>query len=335
MNRFGNVLASLALCGAFTGSAATAETVTFSSPADFYGVSSELVGVAKYIEAIAGSFALNPAFDGDFELRVVDKGQLFGNPSENLEAVSSGAVQITYTTPQVLESLEPAFSVVNVPGLFRDFDQFHAAMNSEPWQAVHQNLADKGVTILGWIFNPGTLYFFSIEPLTSVDDFRGKKIRYPAGDAWRLAIEGLGAQPVPVPYTEVVTSLQTNLLDGLITNFAGGVPYFSLQDYAKYASIVPLSIQPDAIAVNTDWWLGLTDAQRDAIEKIFEVHSINPYFEAFNAGFIEDWAAQDGLEATVPDDVEAWLDRMAQATEPLLSGMDPALLQAIRDAAAE
>lgn len=334
MRKFKRAVTATAMGVALSVSAAFADEVTFSSPADFYGASSELVGVAKFVEAMAGSFALNPVFD-DFTIRVIDKGQLFANLSDNLEAVSSGAVQITYTTPQILETLEPDFSVVNVPGLFKDFDQFHRAMNSEPWQAVHRRLEDKGVTVLGWIFNPGTLYFFSINPLNSVEDFAGKKIRYPTGDAWRRAIEGLGAQPVAIPYTEVVTALQTNLLDGLITNFGGGVPLFNLERYAKHAYTVPLSIQPDAVVVNTDWWRGLSDEQRAAIELIFDVHSVNPYFEKLNSSLIDAWATQEGLQASIPADVDAWLARMAEATAPVLADIDQDLLDAIHAAAEE
>lgn len=193
-------------------------------------------------------------------------------------------------------------------------------------------VADKGVVILGWVFNGGNQYFFTRERLKTMDDLRGKRIRYPGGDAWRLSIEAFGAQGIALPYTEVVTSLQTNLIDGLITNFAGGVSAYSLRDYTPYATMVLLSTQPIAIVANADWWNGLTAEKRKSIELTFAVMDASAYFDNMRAGLVKDWAAVEGYEANYPADADAWIAKMQEAARPLLSDVDPALLEAIEAA---
>lgn len=226
-------VAAMALTGAaVTVGPAEAETVTFATAGPFFSTTTgEIYGVEKYVQLLDGLFRMDPAFGGDVEFQIFDRATMFANLAEDLEAVSTGAIQLTYSNPQTLESLEPAFKVVNFPALFRDFRHFDRTMQSEEWQAVHARLAEKGATVLGWVFNGGNQYFFTRERLNSMDDLQGMRIRYPGGDAWRLAIKSFGAQGIALPYTEVVTSLQTNLIDGLITNFAGGVAFYSLRDY--------------------------------------------------------------------------------------------------------
>jgi len=199
-----SVAAAALLISALGIEAVAAEKVTFSSSGNLYSPAAELVGASKYVEALDGLFRNHPAFAGKTEFSILDKGRLFNTLGEHLEAVSSGAIQMTYSTAQEMESLESAFKIVNVPGVFSDFIHFKRAMQSDAWQQVHKNLASKGVTVLAWVFDPGEPYLFSVNPLTSAEDLAGLKIRYPNGDGWRMAIEGLGARPIPMPYTEVV-----------------------------------------------------------------------------------------------------------------------------------
>ena len=333
MKQFSKIAAVAALTSLLAGPVLAADTITFATAGPFGSTTTgEIFGVEKYVQALDGLFSLDPAFRDGTTFQVFDRATMFANLAEDLEAVSTGAIQLTYSNAQTLESLAPEYKILNFPAMIKDFQHFKRAMKSEPWQAVESRLADKGAVILGWVFNGGNQYFFTRERLTSMDDLRGKRIRYPGGDAWRLSIEAFGAQGIALPYTEVVTSLQTNLIDGLITNFAGGVTAYSLRDYTPYATMVLLSAQPIAIVANADWWNGLTAEKRKAIELTFSVMDASAYFDNMRAGLVKDWAAVEGYEANYPADADAWIAKMQEAARPLLSGVDPALLEAIEAA---
>lgn len=56
------------------------------------------------------------------------------------------------------------------------------------------------------------------EPVTSFDDFQGKRVR--ASSQWMLNLLGdLGATPVSVPWSDTYQSLQSGAIDGVFTNY--------------------------------------------------------------------------------------------------------------------
>jgi len=327
-------LRSMVLAAALTAlalPAAAQEKVTFASPLPFYPGVAEGYGVTKYAEALEGLFKHHPAFAGKVEYVAYDRGALFANIAEHLEAVSTNAIQITYSVSQEMEALEPAYKVATAPGLFRDFGHFARAMDSDAWQAVEERLAsEKGVKVLGWVFDAGALYLFTRSPVASMADMQGQRIRYPAGEAWRLAIAGLGAEPLALPYTEVVPALQTNLIDGLITDFTGGVSYYGLAAFTPNAVLIPVSIQPIAMVASADWWASLADDQKAAIEELFAVVDTSLFYAALTDVEIEKWR-QASLTAEVPADADAWRQAMQSSAESTIADVDPLLIQTIRD----
>lgn len=311
--------------------AAAQEKVTFASPLPFYPGVAEGYGVTKYAEALEGLFKYHPAFAGKVEYVAYDRGALFANIAEHLEAISTNAVQISYSVPQEMEALEPAYKVATAPGLFRDFAHFAEAMDSAPWQAVEERLAsEKGVKILGWVFDAGALYIFTRNPVATMADMKGQRIRYPAGEAWRLALAGLGAEPLALPYTEVVPALQTNLIDGLITDFTGGVSYYGLSAFTPNAVLIPISIQPIAMVASADWWASLSDEQKAAIDELFAVVDTSLFYTALTDVEIQKWR-EAKLTAAEPADAEAWRQAMQTSAQSAIADVDPVLIQAIHD----
>ena len=311
---------------------ADTEEVIVAQAGPLYPMFGEGYGVTKYIEALTGLFAIHPAFRGQVELKVFDKGILYATQEANIEAVSIGAIQLSYCVPHMLESYDSAFKVASAPGLFDDFAHFKRAMQTKVWRDVHARLAEKsGLRILKWLFNAGELYLFSTVPINEIDDLRGRKIRHPGGEGWALAIEGLGAHPIAIPYTEVVTSLQTNLISGLITDFAGGADYFNLAKLAPHAVIVPVTIQPICFVANTSWWESLSSVQRAAIEETFETLSASVFYDNLTRSKIAEWQNNADLNVVYPDNAAHWQETMRKGVRSLLAEVDPSLVQAILD----
>jgi TRAP-type C4-dicarboxylate transport system substrate-binding protein len=180
-----------------------------------------------------------------------------------------------------------------------------------------------------WVFDAGALYLFTRKPVESIADVKGQRIRYPAGESWRLALQGLGAEPLALPFTEVVSALQTNLIDGLITDFTGGVSYYSLKDFTPYAVLVAVSIQPIAIVANTKWWNTLTEEQRAAIQEMFDILDTSRFYDRLTDREIENWRAIAGMKAVEPADAADWRKAMQGATQSAITDIDPNLLKAI------
>lgn len=309
------------------------DKVIFAQAGPLYPMFGEGYGVTKYAEALIGLFETHPAFRRETELALFDKGVLFSSQDEHVEAVSTGAIQLSYCTPHTLEAYEPAFRVGTTPGVFDDFGHFRTAMETPAWRRLHERLADeKGIKILGWLFDAGAIYIFSTTPVNDISDLQRLQIRHPGGKGWHFAIAALGGNPIAIPYTEVVTSLQTNLISALITDFGGGAEYFELESLAPYAVDIPVTLQPICLAANASWWNGLSVSQRNAIMNTLEILDANTFYSELTDAKISAWKSNPKLQVFEPDDPARWRTVMREGASSHLQDIAPGLVAAIEGA---
>ena len=82
---------------------------------------------------------------------------------------------------------------------------------------------EKGFKILNW-GDAGWVYFFSKKPASSLDDIRSMKLLTSAGDPKTEELyKDFGFQVVPLAYTEVLTALQTGMVEAV-----QGPPLFAM-----------------------------------------------------------------------------------------------------------
>lgn len=77
---------------------------------------------------------------------------------------------------------------------------------------------------------------------------KNQKIRYSGQQSYANAFKALGLVGVALPYTEVVSALQTNMIEGL-TNDIFGYTYYDLPRQTRYMLPVPLGFCPQALVV--------------------------------------------------------------------------------------
>ena len=95
-------------------------------------------------------------------------------------------------------------------------------------------------------------------------DMKGLKIRG-SGAVQSAFIKELGGSPVTMPITEVYTSMEKGVLDGVLTAFTA-MRSFKLYDVSKYSLKAGLTAAPMAVAMNKKTW----DSLPPDIQKIFD-----------------------------------------------------------------
>ncbi len=310
--------------------------IIFSTAGPMYPAFAEQIGINLYINALLGLTQTHPLLKGKYNLKIYDKGMLYGNQSEALEAVANGALQMTYSGPHFLEELDPAWKLGELPGMFENWAHFRRTMATPAWQELQDRMAkEKGVTILGWLFDTGTWYLYTkTGPIKSMADIKGQKIRFAGGEAFAKALKALNTTPIALPYTEVVTALQTNMIEGLLTDFTGGVGYFELTRHTKYAVLVPFGNQPICMVVNTKWWQGLDPKVRKALSIPFEQIDATRFYSGFEKKGIKTWSENPKLTAVRFDKAETakWQSRMREAFKEMFSRIDAKYLKAVESA---
>jgi TRAP-type C4-dicarboxylate transport system substrate-binding protein len=299
-------------------------------------VSAEMMALNMYLGALDYRMRTFHVLKGKYELKFIST--LFDSANECLTGVATGAGEMTFSGPHYLEALEPGWKAISAPGVFDSWDHFMRTMQTDAWKEMQEKMAkEKGVRIVKWIANIGDWYLYTKKgPVNSMADLSGQKIRFAGGEAFANVLKQMGVTPISLPYTEVVTGLQTNMIDGLLTDYLGAVFFYNLPRYTPYAIDVTWAIQPINIVVNNTWWESLPEKERAAINDVFERIDTSQYFDgvigSVKGGWsVNAWGAKPATEVIRLSSTEVgkWKDTMRKGSESVLKTIDPKLLAAI------
>ena len=87
------------------------DKIVMSTATPMYPAFAEQMGINLYINSIIGLTQTHPALKGKYTFKIYDKGMLYSDQSQALEAVANGALQMTYSGPHFLEALDPAWKL--------------------------------------------------------------------------------------------------------------------------------------------------------------------------------------------------------------------------------
>ncbi|MFZ5781700.1 MAG: TRAP transporter substrate-binding protein [Pseudomonadota bacterium] len=150
---------------------------------------------------------------GAIKVLLFPGGQL-GNEREINEAILEGSIQIGVGAG-AMANLAPIYNIVQVPFLIQGQEHM-AAIADGP---VGKKLADRieqqaGFKVLAW-FSTGDSPIETVKKaVTSPADLAGVKIRVIETPVLVDAMRALGANPTPMPYTEVYTGLKQGVIEG-------------------------------------------------------------------------------------------------------------------------
>jgi TRAP-type C4-dicarboxylate transport system substrate-binding protein len=291
----------------------------------------EIMALNMYLGALDYRLRTFHALKGKYELKWITT--LFDNANECLTGVASGAAEMSFSGPHYLELLDPGWKAVEAPGVFDGWDHFMKTMNTDAWKNLHEKMAkEKGVRIIKWMANIGDWYLYTNKgPINKMADLSGQKIRFPGGEAFANALKNMGTTPISLPYTEVVTGLQTNMIDGLLTDYLAAAYFYNLPNYTKYAVDVVWAIQPICIVVNSVWWEALPPAERTAMKDVFDRIDTSTYFRGVQNAISSGWDADSKTELVKfdPAESEKWKQAMRKGSANILKSTDPKLIEAI------
>lgn len=193
-------------------------------------------------------------------------GGVQGDESVVLRKIRAGQLQGGGFTGVGLGQVAPDLRVMEVPFLFRDIDEVKAVQaKMEP--VFEQKLREQGWELLGWS-DVGFVYLFTKAPIRSAEDL--KKVRMWLWEGDPLAetfLRTVGVSPVPLPITDVVTSLQTGLIDAVYTSALGCI---ALQWFTRisYMTDLPVTHAQGAVIVSSKAMEALSPASRQIVKDL-------------------------------------------------------------------
>lgn len=158
--------------------------------------------------------------------------------------------------------------VTELPYTFRNYgevDHVRKQMRPEMDEAIQNN----GYVAIGW-FDFGFCYNFSKVPLTGIDVARSQKWWVWEGDPlYEATFSVLDIKPVPLSFTDVMTSLSTKMIDAAATTPHSAVA-FRWYTRFQYMAEFPVLNVLGATVVTQDVWKKISSGHQKIILELGE-----------------------------------------------------------------
>jgi tripartite ATP-independent transporter DctP family solute receptor len=165
-------------------------------------------------------------------------GQL-GADRDIQEGVRMGTIQSGLSSSPVV-LLDEYFKLLDAPYLFVDRDHVARALDGPLGQTLAKPLEEKGIKHLGYWENGFRQITNNKRPIVKPDDLKGIKLRTPESSVRMQTFKTFGANPVPMPFTELFGALQQGIVDGqenpLLTSYQAS--FFEVQKYLSITNHV-------------------------------------------------------------------------------------------------
>ena len=165
-----------------------------------------------------------------------------------------------------LGEILPEVRVLDAPFLFKNHREVDFIANRFFYRFA-KNFERKGFVLLGWT-EVGFVYIYTNVPVRDISDFKGVKMWTWEGDPLAQAtFKAFGINPIPLSVTDVLTSLQTGLIDGVYTSPLACV---SLQWFTriKYMLDLPLANSNGAVLISKRRFEKLKPEHRQILRRL-------------------------------------------------------------------
>ncbi|MGA2893350.1 MAG: TRAP transporter substrate-binding protein [Xanthobacteraceae bacterium] len=215
---------------------------------------------------VAWGEELDKASNGRLKLDIYPAGQLGGGPNREFDAARNGSVDIAISLHGATPGRYAMTELASLP-----FASPHAGMTSAiaskrltELAPIYLTKEHEGLKIL-WMAITPPLMFHSKTPIHTIEDFKGKRIRY-AGLQFKNIIDSLGGVPLLVPPQETQDALAKGIIDAATFPYEGAAS-FDIATVAKNTLEPGVSSATFAVVMNPAKYASLPDDLKALIDK--------------------------------------------------------------------
>lgn len=206
------------------------------------------------------------ASGGRIRMRALIYGQL-GSEEQLLSGLRRGRIHYANLSAQIVSTVVPELILLYAPYLFDSEAEADFVYDHYLTELYRELLAEKDLHLVTW-YEIGFHDVYGVEPILVPADARGRRFRVAQSLSARLFAEAIGADLIPLGFAEIVSSLQTGLIEAgensvslyARTGIAGEAPHLTLTDHLFGISL---------ILSRRQWWNGLTEEERQILTRTF------------------------------------------------------------------
>lgn len=214
----------------------------------------QVTGMEKFAELIKEKSG------GKIDVKLFPGGVL-GGDVQTVSALQGGVIEMTVLNAGILASNVKQFGAVDLPFLFNSGEEADKVMDGAFGTGLMDLLPDTGLVGLGY----WELGFRNLtnnrHPVTKLEDISGLKIRTIQSPIPIELFNSLGANAVPLPYTELYTALETGTVDGQ-ENPAANILNAKFYEVQKYMTVTRHQYNPQIVLISKKVWDGLNDEEK-------------------------------------------------------------------------
>ena len=234
-------------------------------------------------QLIAFKTRLDKETGGKMRLKAYLGGAL-GDENTTASECKRGAIQMWGGSTGALATIVPELALLELPYLFRTVEEADHVLDTILFEDMKKLLLARGLVLLFWAENGYRSFGTKFGGVTKPTDLKGKKMRSQESEVHLEMYKAFGASPVPIAVTEVLSSLQTGVVDGF-----DNTPLFtfaaSWHQGIKHYSLTESIYQPGIVVANKKWFDALPaevkksvvgDAQAEAVNGRKGVRELAP-----------------------------------------------------------
>lgn len=283
---------------------------------------------------------------GELKVNLYYNSQL-GGERESVEQVKNGLLEMATASAGPMTTFNTKFMVLDIPYAFNDYNEAWLVMDGPAGIGLFKSCEDVGLKGLAWMENGFRHTTNSAKPIVTIDDFKGLKIRTMEAPMHMESFKLLGANPTPVPWTELYMVMQQKVVDGQ-ENPLANIWEVKMYEVQKFTSLDGHIYDPMPLVANLAWFKGLSPEQQKIVETAAILgqnysRAVNAAREKYIVALLESKgmkvnevseaqkgkmrdATQKGIiksikEKTDPKFVDLWISNIEQARKDIKAGL--------------
>ncbi|ERF77768.1 TRAP transporter substrate-binding protein [Gallibacterium anatis] len=235
-----------------------------------------------------------------------------GNAQAMISGVRGGTIDLEMSGSPNFSGLVPNLNVIDIPFIFQNKEHAYRVLDGEIGQGLLKELEDKGLKGLAFWEVGFRSMTNSKHPIHTPEDVKGLKIRTNQNPMYVKAFQLLGANPVPMPLSELYTALETRAVDAQ-EHPIGIVWSVKLYEVQKYLSLTNHGYTPLLVVMNKAKFDGLSpELQKAIIESAQEAGKYQRELNAKKEIEILDKMKKAGVEVVEQVDMKPFKDAVEQ-----------------------
>ncbi|MGA4323488.1 TRAP transporter substrate-binding protein [Ectopseudomonas hydrolytica] len=203
------------------------------------------------------------ASDGKLKVRTFGAASL-GSDDQMQSALIGGAQEMMVGSTATLVGITKEMAVWDTPFLFSSAEQADAVLDGPVGRQVMDKLEEKGLVGLVYWENGFRNLTNNTRPITRLEDFSGVKLRVMPNPVFLDTFKLMGANAVPLPFSELFTALETKAVDGQENPF-NTILSSKFYEVQKYLTVTNHVYSPWIVTVSKRWWDGLSQTEQNIL----------------------------------------------------------------------